>query len=152
MSDYDTARSKRDQELFNITWRGLSAQGFVRSRDASIDLCMYRGPGGHKCAFGHHIPDGVYHPIMERSIATSLRDNIQWRADDVDWLVSSECTAPAPGQLNAMLEWLWQYSDEDMNVLREHQRIHDEGTEPDSMRARLLTYAARNNLTIPQDM
>lgn len=46
------------QEIFDIVAVHLIQQG-VRSYDAGLDLCLYRGPGGTKCAAGALLPDDI---------------------------------------------------------------------------------------------
>lgn len=43
-------------------------EAVIAQGEPSIDAtgaCVYRGPGGLKCAVGHVIPDEVYDPKME---------------------------------------------------------------------------------------
>lgn len=50
------------QETFDFVARALAAQGRPSIEDG---LCVYRGPGGLKCAAGHLIPDDRYSRGME---------------------------------------------------------------------------------------
>jgi hypothetical protein len=55
-----------NQEAFNraVTW--LLAQGKKSIRSSgTINVCLYRGPDGLRCAVGTLIPDAEYHPAME---------------------------------------------------------------------------------------
>lgn len=51
------------QETFDIVVAHLVKQGVQSKRGG---LCMYRGPGGTKCAAGILIPDDAYDARMER--------------------------------------------------------------------------------------
>lgn len=55
------------QEIFDLAWNGLKAQGFERSTSWT-GRCAYRGDGGRKCAIGHSIPDEAYDPELEGPI------------------------------------------------------------------------------------
>ena len=59
------------QSIFNRAYLGLKAQGFKVSATAG-GKCMYRGPGGLKCAAGHLIPDDRYAFAMERRCASDV--------------------------------------------------------------------------------
>jgi hypothetical protein len=49
------------QELFTNAVVGLAAQNWVKSSSSeSPGDCLYRGPGGLKCAVGFSIPDESY--------------------------------------------------------------------------------------------
>lgn len=58
------------QEIFNLAWNGLKAQGFRQSIEEDTDTCMYRGPEGLRCAIGHAIPDDKYAAYLERKAAS----------------------------------------------------------------------------------
>lgn len=53
------------QEIFNLAWNGLKAQGFKRSIMVGSDRCLYRSQNGLKCAIGHCIQDHSYHRDLE---------------------------------------------------------------------------------------
>lgn len=57
------ARIKSRQKLFDLAYRGLHAQGWVKSE--SFGQCLYRGPNGLKCAIGHCMSDRAYNPDLE---------------------------------------------------------------------------------------
>lgn len=56
------------QEVYDKVKAHLLAQG-KQSWDEERDLCMYRGPGGLKCAVGVLIPDEKYVPQMEGEVS-----------------------------------------------------------------------------------
>lgn len=92
------------QSLFNMVARAIIAQGGGAYRpyeDEDWDgrktkrvTCMYRGPNGTKCAFGHFIPDDAYAPGMEGRIASSVLKGLadgQWfreTSESVDKLLA----------------------------------------------------------------
>lgn len=51
-----------NQQIFNRVAKHLLAQG---RRAMSNGACVYRGPGGTKCAVGCIIPDELYSPEFE---------------------------------------------------------------------------------------
>lgn len=53
-----------DQEVFDTVAKHLHAQGKPAYSEA-LGSCMYRGPGGTKCAVGCLIPDEVYRNEMD---------------------------------------------------------------------------------------
>jgi len=63
-----TYRSR--QEIFDIAYRGLAAQGFKQSVSAAAKGCAYRGDGNLKCAVGHLIADADYNPGLEGLLAS----------------------------------------------------------------------------------
>lgn len=52
-----------EQEVFNIIWTRLKAQGFGQSM--GDEGCQYRGDNGRCCAAGAVIPDEAYNPEWE---------------------------------------------------------------------------------------
>ncbi len=60
-----------EQEIFNIVWLAMKKQGrrSINRRSSQIPgsdcRCMYRGPGGLKCAVGCLLTDEEYDPEME---------------------------------------------------------------------------------------
>lgn len=58
--------SLSNQEIYDISARHLltQKQRAVRERDDS-GMCLYRSPGGLKCAVGALIKDEHYHPALE---------------------------------------------------------------------------------------
>lgn len=60
------------QELFNLAYLGLAAQGWKRSYTEE-DGCVYRGPDGAKCAIGHCIPDYKYRKYFESNTVNDER-------------------------------------------------------------------------------
>jgi hypothetical protein len=63
------------QEIFDLAWNGLKAQGFLRSTSQalreSLSPCAYRGDSGRRCAIGHCIPDDAYKPRLEGASASN---------------------------------------------------------------------------------
>lgn len=115
------------QEAFDVAVAGLVGQGLSRSRlinkygeDAG---CGYRSQGGKKCALGHIIPDSEYKPEMEGFSAKGLHD---------------ACRMPA------------RLSGIHIDVLDDLQRCHDCGYDPLVMRLKLIEFATKNKLTVPQ--
>jgi hypothetical protein len=53
---------KTEQEIFDIVYKGIIAQGGFSLTDGG---CVYRAPNGRKCAAGHLLPDEAYHPGLE---------------------------------------------------------------------------------------
>lgn len=56
-------RERTKQEIFDLAFNGLRAQGFRQS--AEEGGCLYRGPDGLKCAIGHCIADSDYRSHFE---------------------------------------------------------------------------------------
>lgn len=58
------------QEIFDLAYTGLAAQGFELSLlpdkgDGSLTGCAYRGEDNRRCAIGHCIPDDAYNDGLE---------------------------------------------------------------------------------------
>ncbi|WP_027486367.1 hypothetical protein [Allorhizobium undicola] len=62
------SETRTQQEIFDIVYRGLAAQGFRRSERNYRSA--YRGEGGLKCSIGHLIPDARYVPELEGRATT----------------------------------------------------------------------------------
>lgn len=107
------------QEIFDLAWNGLKAQGFVQSADVS-GVCLFRGPRGLKCAIGHCIPDDCYDSRMDS-------DGDHWNAA---W------DAAGVGE-------------EDREFGERLQGVHDWGYSPEDMERRLRAFAVIYSLTIP---
>jgi hypothetical protein len=60
---------KSKQSLFDFISNHLLRQGKKSRDDIS---CLYRGPGGQKCAVGCVIPDELYSVAMERNSTVPL--------------------------------------------------------------------------------
>lgn len=56
-------RERTEQEIFDLAFNGLRAQGFRKSKGEKG--CLYRGPDGLKCAIGHCIADSDYRKSFE---------------------------------------------------------------------------------------
>ncbi len=113
------------QQVFDDAYRGLAAQGFVRSMakrspDSIGPQCAYRGSDGRRCAIGHCIPDEI--DVPECSIRALYGDD-----DHVTRLF---------GALP-------------LDVLVNLQKAHDRGVNPGSMAANLVEFANEYGLTIP---
>ena len=70
------------QEVFDLVTNHLFTQG----RPARIDdgRCRYRMAGGHRCAIGALIPDGMYKEEFEGDGAYRLIDNL-YNLEIADW-------------------------------------------------------------------
>lgn len=51
------------QQAFDLALNGIRGQQYRQS--AKGLNCVYRGPGGLKCAVGHMLPDDLYDPKMD---------------------------------------------------------------------------------------
>lgn len=135
---------KNLQEAFTKAYIGLAEQGFKRSRaifenstfnSAGQLFCAYRAKDDDsgkemKCAIGHLVPDELINDwVSGRSIGTILR-----RLD----------YAP---ERNA--SWIELFGNCSINDLSELQMVHDLAETPEDMKARLVNFAARCELTIP---
>lgn len=107
------------QEIFDLAWNGLKAQGFRRAYGGIGVGCLYRGPDGMKCAIGHCIADERYDPEMDMCGQRSLA----FRAAGV--------------------------ASEDYDFAIELQTVHDCGRRPEAMEDNLRRFASRHSLTIP---
>lgn len=63
------------QEIFDTVVRHLFTQGHPALYDHHGEMCAYRAPNGDRCAFGALIPDAVYSPMMEGSLADTVIDH-----------------------------------------------------------------------------
>lgn len=64
------------QEIYDTVCKGLAEQGgpSIRCNESGMrTACLYRGPGGRKCAAGLLIPDDLYRPDMDTATYTSFR-------------------------------------------------------------------------------
>lgn len=76
------------QEAFDIVIRGLRKQGRRSEDRLGLGTCLYRGPGGTKCAFGFLIPDELYKPSMEGKSASSAVEQFPELWDIVRWVAA----------------------------------------------------------------
>lgn len=120
------------QEMFERVVRGLAAQGWERSVDPDDEdpddglLCLYRGPGGRKCAAGHLIADEHYRSFLEDCGSV-------WPEGAVaEALIASG----VPKEL--------------LDVVAELQQIHDCGVLPGGMHASFRRFAKYYDLTWPE--
>lgn len=109
------------QEIFDLAWKGLKAQGFEKSYDPSFG-CLYRGPEGRRCAIGHVIPDDRYATTLEGKSPLTIE-------------VSSAANL----------------SENDTSFADDLQMCHDKADTPNGMRKRLTDFAAKHHLTIPAE-
>lgn len=118
-----------EQEIFNQVVAGLAGQGFEQSKDMRPNpttgepsqMCLYRGPGGKKCAVGHLITDEEYDPAWE---------NLTLRR------VMSKCATLTRFEPHrGLLEGL--------------QRAHDAADGPYDMQRRLIAVAKDHGLNLP---
>lgn len=117
-----------NQQLFDIAFKGLSAQGrrSVNSYAISGSYCLYRSPDNLKCAVGFLIPDNRYDPIFDQGTQTSVLNN---------------------QLLRALLKELYG-PDLDLNFLAALQDVHD-SAEDDTLVEDLITFAQSQNLEVP---
>lgn len=111
------------QEIFDHVWKHFITEENPRSTsDRDTGSCMYRGPGGRRCAAGLFIPDDKYSPRAEgRSIATVVKDlNLDW-------------------------------TPEQLGIMRQMQSCHDgyASRDIDVFTKRLRTSAELNGLEVP---
>lgn len=134
------------QAIFTKAYLGLKAQNFERSMatygNSTDARCAYRGENGMKCALGHCIPDEQYKPYFEGLAATHPS---QYKSGI--YPSSGEKTRKAK-ELGAILG---VETEEDAYFLFDLQSIHDTASEVNPMKDNLVTFAARNHLTVPQD-
>lgn len=90
------------QFLIDETYRRLVAQGGASATpDVPSPPCLYRAPGGKKCAAGHWIEDAAYHNNLE---GNTIDD------EEVDAVLPAALRAGQP--LNKVLLALQQAHDE----------------------------------------
>lgn len=61
-----------NQELFDKAYRAILAQGkpsSTRSNGDCATQCVYNGPNGTSCAFGHLVPPELRHLLVEDKVA-----------------------------------------------------------------------------------
>jgi hypothetical protein len=122
------------QEIFNVVWTGLKAQGFQQSLNDGGSECAYRAPDGCKCAFGHLIPDELYDNKIEGSAVGIF---VQRYYKNI---------------IPKLCDWFMETFDpEDLDFIRELQKIHDYVASPEQMEKELRRYARENRLDIPND-
>lgn len=110
------------QQVFDDAYRGLAAQGFERSAedDGAGSTCLYRGPEGRRCAVGHCIPDDLYREAYDAVLTLE--------------------------QVASRVKVFGRIRFDD---LRDLQRAHDSGFQPDLMKLNLADFANAHGLTIP---
>lgn len=118
------------QDIFNIAYRGLEAQGFERSVGYSSLSCKYRDPNSdRKCAIGHVIPDDMYREEYDEETMTvyGLAERLTYN------------------------EWTALFGLTTSDTLAELQKVHDNSTDPDNMKQGLADFAKAHNLLIPAE-
>ena len=60
-----------EQAVLQNVWDYFVVEGGQKSKNE--DTCLFRGPGGRKCAVGVLIPDSVYSPDMEEQNEETLK-------------------------------------------------------------------------------
>jgi hypothetical protein len=121
---------ERKQEFFTRAYLGLASQGFEQSMGEVS--CLYRGPGGRKCAIGWSITDEQYTRRMDENAGldcwgiTRLGENLGWFEGLDDHHA---------GQLS--------------EFLRKLQHVHDSNLEPDAMQKTLERLARNENHVVP---
>lgn len=122
------------QEIFNIVFRGAAAQNFKKSvknvrKDEEgmepVTTCMYRGDDGCKCFIGHLIHDDDYKPELEYKRPTALVFDVFFDAK------------------NEALRY---------GFIHELQRVHDCSTSPANQVDRILEFAHKHQLELPDDV
>lgn len=98
------------QEAFDKAVAGLRAQNYERS--FAHGMCLYRAPGGNKCAVGHLIPDELYFPGLENAGARQIVDG-------------NLCTEPETAEDQRKLEVLGDMLRPTVGMLAHLQRLHD---------------------------
>ena len=63
------------QEIFDTAYTKVYAQGKPSKADRPAGDCLYKGPNGLKCAFGHLIPDYLQKLLKENTKASANLDN-----------------------------------------------------------------------------
>jgi hypothetical protein len=117
-----------NQQIFDKVSRHLLKQG-TRSTDEL--QCVYRGPGGLKCAIGVLIPDEAYDPKMEGVSAAGIIDQT-----GVD---------PDKREIMARIRQATGLGEENKALLESLQRLHDRG-DVDNWDAELRAVATHFNL------
>lgn len=110
------------QEIFTKAYLGLKGQGFAKAYSESRQGCQYRAPDGLRCAIGHVLPDELYVEMF-----------------DEKFLSGSE--------LKQYVSIFDEVPDEFLDDL---QGIHDNSYSAESMEHRLLQFADKHSLTVPE--
>lgn len=104
------------QEVFDKVATHLLTQ---MKKSMDDDNCLYRGPRGLRCAIGCLIP----HELIKPSINTKIVNELPLK----------------------ILRRIGVQTDEDIEFLRQLQRIHDREV-PDNWKLKLYNFAKYNNL------
>jgi hypothetical protein len=74
------------QQTFDKVWAGFEAQGWALSWNDQDRVCMYRAPGGQKCAVGQLLSDDEYAPSLEGLEVRSEKFRaIWWDLEKEQW-------------------------------------------------------------------
>lgn len=150
------------QEMFNIVYNGLRNQGWKQSIAADIG-CAYRA-GDCKCAFGHLIPDEVYHETLEGLTAERLLNgedlkNAKNSLENIDvyYKVGTEMWENAKVEIEHQIfgrqrfyDWsLKNFDHADIVFIQELQLAHDDMDSCVSMQRRIEAVGIKWGLTVP---
>ena len=124
------------QAAFNLAFRGLRSQGFVRSARENEwgTECRYRSPADMPgarvcCAVGWLIPDTKYNAVLDNMAVNVKEGTVQCAIMDTLQPITL-----------ARADWL-------LNL----QSCHDDARFPIDMEARLRAFAKRHRLTVPDE-
>jgi len=132
------AEPNPQQAIFDAVCSGLAEQDFKRS--VGIAKCLFRGFDGMKCAIGHLIEDDQYADWMESASLVQVMRKL-----GVDPNLNFDGSSDESSNLN------WEYS-EVSQFLMGLMGAHDQGVSPREMKDRLLSFAQRNSLSIPNSL
>lgn len=150
------------QEIFNIVYNGLRGQNWKQSV-APVIGCAYRA-GDCKCAFGHLIPDEVYHKTLEGLTAERLLngEELQKSKDDLEHInefyaagttMWNDAKAEIEHQIagrQKFYDWgLKNFDPADIDFVQKLQEAHDDLYAEHPMQKRIEAVAVNWNLTIP---
>lgn len=138
-----------EQEAFDKALAGIRAQGYAPSYDPDVG-CLYRGPGGTKCAFGFLIPDELYIPRFEGISASDLMypESTTFEFDSVVVKERHAELAAMFGRQFASLRAMQVAHDEMLTGLGEGAELFDKpvGDRAAAFEARAKSIAQRYNL------
>ncbi|MGO4302227.1 hypothetical protein [Cupriavidus sp. RAF12] len=119
------------QTLFNTVAKHLMVQG-RRAVTENGSVCMYRAPGGCKCAVGVLVPDDIYDDRMEgKGIPRLISELDSWDLNEPLGMFIKDVLEPHYALLHAL------------------QNVHDQ-CDVTSWRYELSVVASRFNLNLPE--